>query len=109
MLCWWEEGNGGGGGGGSQMGQLALSKRPARIEIHCHAQRADIPRRGCPTYKKFMCALNTIIYITFVSDMYKEKYIPSVQVKNKPCNRESKHGFILGSMVHMVVNSNSTF
>jgi hypothetical protein len=40
-------GEGGQGGeGGFQMEQLALSKRPARMVIRCHVQRADIPSKG---------------------------------------------------------------
>jgi hypothetical protein len=34
------------GGGVLKMGQLALSKGPARMGTHCHGQRADIPSKG---------------------------------------------------------------
>jgi hypothetical protein len=39
----------------------------------------------------------------------KKKNIPSVQVKNKPNVRESKHAFILGSTVNMVTNSTLSY
>jgi hypothetical protein len=44
-------------GRGFVMGQLALSKGPARMGIYYHGQRADIPSKGLfPTID--ICALN---------------------------------------------------
>jgi hypothetical protein len=47
MLSWWEKGKGGGNEGERViMGQLALSKGPARMGIRYHGQEADIPSKG---------------------------------------------------------------
>ncbi len=84
------------------MGQLAVSEGLARMGIRCHVQRAITPNKGF-LHNEFMQALNIIKCNVFVSD--KKKNIPSVQVKNKPCARELKHEFILGSTVCMVTNN----
>jgi hypothetical protein len=64
-----------------KMGQLALSKGPAKIGIRYHVQRANIPSKGfinlilaCPEYSNTsgIC----------VSDI-KERF-PPVHIKNKP-------------------------
>ncbi len=45
-------------------------------------------------------------YVSTVCVLYiNKKNIPFVQVKNKPRVRESKHAFILGSLVNMVKNN----
>jgi hypothetical protein len=49
--------------GGSQMGQLDLTKGPAKMGICYHVERAVIPSKGSFPflYNKFMYALNIII------------------------------------------------
>jgi hypothetical protein len=42
-------------------GQLALSKKPTRMGIRYHGQRADIPSEGI-SYNKFLYALNILIH-----------------------------------------------
>ncbi len=43
--------------GGSEMGQLALSKGPARMGIHCHVQGATIPSKWSSSFAiyKYSC------------------------------------------------------
>jgi hypothetical protein len=61
-------------GGGSQMGQLALSKGPARMGICCHVQRVAIPsKRPLPLINKFIHALNIVTCNVCVFNI-KEKY-----------------------------------
>ncbi len=63
MLCWWEGCNREGGEteGVLEVGQLALSKGPARMGIRFQGQRTDIPSKGI-SYSKFLHALNILIF-----------------------------------------------
>jgi hypothetical protein len=84
------------------MGQLTLGKRPAKTRIGNYVQLATIPNKG------FFFYINKLQYrMQHYSNyvQYKKKIFLSVQVKNKPCDGGSEHGFILGSMVWTVANS----
>jgi hypothetical protein len=64
------------GGGGLEIGQLALSKGPARIGIRSHVQRAPIPSKGVLSlllYIKIHVSLNILIHNVCAFDI-KRKY-----------------------------------
>jgi hypothetical protein len=94
------------GESGLKMGQLASSKGLARIGIRCHIQRTAIPSKGSFPFSYIInaCMLWILYHVIHVC-LIKKKNIPSVQVKNIPCDRESKHVFLFGSAVYMVVTA----
>jgi hypothetical protein len=74
---------------GLKMGQLTLSKGPARIGIRNQVQEATIPRKR----------VSSISHATFVICIqYEKKIFLHLQVKNKPHERRKEHAFILGSV-----------
>jgi hypothetical protein len=81
---------------GLKMGQLTLSKGPARMGICNYVQGATI----------LSDSVSSISHTTFVIYIqYEKKIFLPVQVKNKPCDRGTEHAFILGSMDCTVANS----
>ncbi len=76
-----------------KMGQLTLGKRPAKTGIGNYVQGATIPNKGFFFYiNKLQYRMQH--YNNYVQ--YKKKIFLAVQVKNKPCDGGSEHGFING-------------
>jgi hypothetical protein len=87
-----------------KVGQLTLSMGPARAEFRSYVQRAIIPgKRVVYTLKYSQNAIHSIIDNTCL--IWKVKYISPLQVKNKTCDRDGEHAFILCSMDCTVGNT----
>jgi hypothetical protein len=82
------------------MGQLTLSMRPARAEVHSFVQRATIPSKKVIffTFSIYTRHIwDNIFYLLSYHALQNNTFSP-LQVKNKPRDRDSKHAFILGSI-----------
>jgi hypothetical protein len=103
LHVWTGRGEKGDGGDQAKIGQLTLSMGPAKVEIRLLFQRATIPCK-----RVIFTLVNTIhafIIIYMLVMLCIENTFSPLQVKNKLCEGETEHGFILGSLDSTVANS----
>ncbi len=88
---------------GGKNGQLILSMGSARVEVRIRVQRATILSKSLFffTFISATHAINTCAYLL----CYVNNIFSSLQVKNKPRDRETEHVFILGSMDYTVASN----
>jgi hypothetical protein len=75
--------------------QLALSKAPARMGIHHHGQRADIPSKGI-SYNKFLHALNILLHNVCVYPIKKRFHL---------CRLKINHGSGINTCIDSLLTS----